>query len=86
SWVHPGVQPDLTLWFDLSAELASQRRAAARTADRFEQLDTAFFERVGSAYAQRARNDPQRMARIDASLSFEAVALQVFKVLEARGW
>lgn len=86
NWVHPGVQPDLTLWFDLPAELASQRRAAARTADRFEQLDTAFFDRVGSAYAQRARDDPQRMARIDAALSFEAVALQVFKVLGACGW
>ena len=32
-------QPDLTLWFDLPAEVAAQRRAAARDPDRFERLD-----------------------------------------------
>jgi dTMP kinase len=86
NWVHPDVQPDLTLWFDLPAEVASQRRAAARQPDRFEQLDTAFFDRVRSAYAERAAQAPQRIARINAALSFEAVAQQVFKVLQAAGW
>jgi dTMP kinase len=86
SWVHPDVQPDLTLWFDLPAEVASARRAAARQPDRFEQLDTAFFDRVRRAYAERAAQAPQRIARIDAALSFEAVAQQVFKVLKAAGW
>jgi dTMP kinase len=86
NWVHVDVQPDLTLWFDLPAEVASERRAAARTPDRFEQLDTAFFDRVRAAYAQRAAQAPKRIARIDAALSFEAVAQQVFKVLESAGW
>ena len=85
-WVHVDVQPDLTLWFDLPAAVASARRAAARTPDRFEQLDTAFFDRVRSGYACRAAQEPQRIARIDAALSFEAVAEQVFKVLGAAGW
>lgn len=86
NWVHVDVQPDLTLWFDLPAALASARRAAARTPDRFEQLDTAFFDRVRSGYACRAAQEPQRIARIDAALSFEVVAEQVFKVLGAAGW
>jgi dTMP kinase len=86
NWVHADVQPDLTLWFDLPADVASARRAAARTPDRFEQLDTVFFDRVRSAYAARAAQAPQRIARIDAALSFEAVAQQVFKVLESVGW
>jgi dTMP kinase len=86
NWVHADVQPDLTLWFDLPTAVASARRAAARTPDRFEQLDTVFFDRVRSAYASRAAQAPKRIARIDAALSFEAVAQQVFKVLESAGW
>ncbi len=86
NWVHADLQPDLTLWFDLPAEVASARRAAARTPDRFEQLDTAFFDRVRGAYAQRAAQAPKRIARNDAALRFEAVAQQVLKVLESAGW
>ena len=85
-WVQEGRQPDLTLWFDLPAELAAQRRAAAREADRFEQQDIDFFERVRAGYAARAAAAPQRFARIDASLSVDAVAAQIDAVLEARGW
>ena len=85
-WVHAAVQPDLTLWFDLPAELAFERRSAARTPDRFEQQDTAFFDRVRTAYAQRAAAAPQRIARVDASLSRAEVAEQVFKILQAHGW
>jgi dTMP kinase len=86
TWVHAQVQPDLTLWFDLPAEVASERRAAARTPDRFEQQDTEFFERVRSAYAQRAAADSTRVKRVDAAPDRAAVAQQVFKILQAAGW
>ena len=79
-------QPDLTLWFDLPPEMAAQRRAAARTADRFEQQDLDFFERVRAAYAKRAEAAPQRFVRLDASLSVDAVAAQIAAVMESRGW
>lgn len=85
-WVLEGRQPDLTLWFDLPAAIAAQRRAAARAADRFEQQDLEFFERVRAGYAARAAAAPQRFARIDASLDIESVAAQVRAVMEARGW
>jgi len=85
-WVQQGRQPDLTLWFDLPAALAAERRAAARQADRFEQQDLDFFERVRAAYAARAAAAPQRFVRIDASLSIEAVAAQITASMEARGW
>jgi dTMP kinase len=84
AWVQAGRQPDLTLWFDLAAEVAAQRRAAARAPDRFESLDTAFFERVRRAYAARAAAAPQRFARIDASDSPESVRAQVLRALAAR--
>ncbi len=80
------LQPDLTLWFDLPAEMAAQRRAAARTADRFERLDTVFFERVRQGYARRMAESPQRFARLDATASVDEVWLQMLQVLEARGW
>ena len=86
NWVHEAVQPDLTLWFDLPADVASERRSAARSPDRFEQQDTAFFDRVRSAYAQRAAAAPKRIARVDAALSRAKVAEQVFEILRAHGW
>jgi len=80
------LQPDLTIWFDLPAELAAKRRAQARAADRFEQQDLDFFERVRGGYAARARAMPQRFARIDASLERAAVWAQIDAVLKARAW
>ena len=85
-WVQDQRQPDLTLWFDVPPEVAAQRRAAAREADRFEQQDLEFFERVRRAYARRAELAPQRFERIDASVSVPGVWRQIEAVLEARGW
>jgi len=85
-WVQGALQPDLTLWFDLPAELAAQRRAQARSADRFEQQDVEFFVRVRAGYQARATNAPGRFARIDAAVEREAVARQIVGVLEARAW
>jgi dTMP kinase len=85
-WVQDGLQPDLTIWFDLPAQLASQRRAQAREADRFEQQDLAFFERVRNGYAARSDAAPERFSRIDASQDRESVWRQIDAVLRARGW
>jgi dTMP kinase len=84
--VQGALQPDLTIWFDLPAALAAQRRAQARAADRFEQQDLDFFERVRSGYAARAGAMPQRFARIDAAQERAAVWRQIDAVLKARQW
>ena len=86
AWVHNDLQPDLTLLFDLPADLAAQRRALARAADRFEQEDLDFFHRVRSGYAARVHAAPQRFALIDAAADRAAVWAQVVATLEARGW
>lgn len=85
-WVQQGRQPDLTLWFDLPAALAAERRTAARSPDRFEQQDGAFFERVRAGYLARAEGDPQRFERIDALGEREAVWARVHAALERRSW
>lgn len=85
-WVQRDLQPDLTVWFDLPAEMAAKRRAQARAADRFEQEDLEFFERVRAAYQARMSATPQRFVRIDASCAREAVWQQIASALEERRW
>jgi dTMP kinase len=86
AWVQQGLQPDLTVWFDLPAEVAAQRRAAARAPDRFEQQDTAFFNRVRLGYEARLQAQPGRFAKLDASQPREAVWAELVAALELRGW
>lgn len=86
AWVQQGRQPDLTLWFDLPAAVAAQRRQAVRRPDRFEAQDEEFFARVRAGYAARQSSDPGRFAVLDASQPLEAVRQQVQSAVEARPW
>ncbi|HMO44665.1 MAG TPA: dTMP kinase [Rubrivivax sp.] len=86
AWVQQGRQPDLTLWFDLAPALAAQRRAAARTPDRFESQDEAFFARVRDGYARRMAGAPQRFVRLDAAAERGAVWAQIERAVAQRPW
>ncbi len=66
-WVHPDLQPDLTVLVDLDPALAAARRASAREADRFEAESTVFFARVREGYLQRARAQPERFLLVDGA-------------------
>jgi dTMP kinase len=79
-------QPNLTVWFDLPAEIAAQRLAGARTPDKFEAQPVAFFRRVSDGYLNRMTESPNRFARINADNTREAVWLDVLQAVEARGW
>jgi dTMP kinase len=71
---HPGLQPDRTILFDCSYEVASRRLAASgKKLDRFEREDRAFFERVRAAYLARAKAEPARVRVLDASLDVAAI-------------
>ncbi|MBI5909923.1 MAG: dTMP kinase [Betaproteobacteria bacterium] len=73
-WVHQGLQPDLTLVFDLSVEEGKRRRVAATSQpDRFEREDLDFFARVRAVYLARAERYPQRIQLIDASQTIEDI-------------
>ena len=85
-WVHGARQPELTLWFDVPAEVAMRRRGQAREPDRFEREDEAFFERVRAGYVARAEAAPARIARIDAVGTREQVWERILAALVARGW
>ena len=66
-WVHPHLQPDMTLLFDVSPETAAERLAAVRSPDKFEREKAVFFNRVRQAYLNRAGAFPQRFRIIDSS-------------------
>jgi dTMP kinase len=79
-------QPQLTLWFEVPPEVAAQRLAGARAPDRFESQPLAFFQRVAQGYADRARAEPGRFARLQADQPREAVWAQALAAVRARGW
>ena len=79
------LQPALTLWFDLPAQVAAQRLTGARLPDKFEAQPQAFFEKVIAGYARRAAQAPQRFARIHADQPPEAVRVEVLAALRTHG-
>ena len=78
-------QPDLTIWFDITPEVAAARLADARAPDRFEAQPLAFFRAVVGGYAARAQAQPQRFARINAEQSRAAVWADLLADLIQRG-
>jgi dTMP kinase len=82
-------RPDLTLLLDVPVAVGlgrSQKRDAGKVRDRFELERAEFFERVREAYLQRAREEPDRMAVIDAARGVDDVAAAIVKVLESKSW
>jgi dTMP kinase len=79
-------QPDLTVWFDLPADIAAQRLQGARVPDKFEAQPLAFFQRVAAGYLQRMQTNPDRFARIQADNTREGVWQEVLQAVVKRGW
>jgi dTMP kinase len=82
AWVQRGLQPGLTLLFDLPCEVAAARVAATGGApDRFEREQADFFNRVRTAYLARAANDARRIRVIDASQAPDLVSEQLEEII-----
>ena len=71
--VQDGLQPVRTYLFDLPPEVAAARRAAVRSADRFEARALDYFERVRRAYQARVAADPERFCVLDATATPEQI-------------
>jgi dTMP kinase len=82
-WVHPDLQPDLTLLLDVPVNLGLQRIGARDVKDRIEQEKVEFFERVRRVYLERAKQFPQRFKIIDASASLLQVEKQIVEILNS---
>jgi len=82
AWVHPHLQPDLTLLFDVPLEVARERLDATRTLDKFEQEQGAFFARCRAEYLRRAAQYPERFVVVDSTRSIEATQQTLREALE----
>lgn len=80
-WVHPDLQPDLTLLFDVPLEVARERLAAARTPDKFEQEQADFFAATRAEYLRRAAEFPYRFRVIDATRSIPEIQKQLENIV-----
>ncbi len=67
AWVHPDLQPDLTVLFDVSAQVGQGRVAHIKSPDRFEREDAEFFVRVRNAYVERMKEASHRFVRMDGT-------------------
>jgi dTMP kinase len=81
-WVQAGLQPDLTLMFDVSTEVARGRvTGMGRELDRFEREQAEFFERVRNEYLARAAASKGRMRVIDASRPIDQIKISLEEII-----
>jgi len=81
-WVHPHLQPDLTLLFDVPLDVARARLDATRTLDRFEAEQADFFARVKGEYLRRAATSGGRIVVVDSTLAIDDVRTALRSALE----
>lgn len=72
-WVHPHLQPDLTLLFDVPLDVARARLDATRSLDKFEQEQEDFFRDTRAEYLRRAAEFPDRFRVIDSTRSISEI-------------
>lgn len=80
-WVHPHLQPDLTLLFDVPLDVARARLDATRTLDKFEQEKADFFAATRAEYLRRAAEFPQRFRILDSTQTIAAIQDQLRDII-----
>lgn len=79
-----GLEPDLTLLFDIPPDQGLERAARRGESNRFEAESAAFRSRVRQAYLSRAASRPAHYQVIDARPAADEVWTSVRDVLEER--
>ena len=79
-----GTRPDLTLVFDLPAELGLERALKRGGEARFESKGLAFHQRLRAAFLDIARREPERCVVIAADAALDAVSAAVWDVVAER--
>ena len=82
-WVHPHLQPDLTLLFDVPLAVARERLDATRNLDKFEQEKEAFFSGTRAEYLRRAAQFPERFRIIDSTKTIPSIRHELEQLLKA---
>ncbi len=80
-----GLLPELTIYFDVPAEVGLQRIQAHRQPDKVDRLDveqTAFHDRVRAAYLRLQAAHPDRIKLIDATQSPDQVVQESLALIK----
>jgi dTMP kinase len=81
-WTLQGMQPDLTLLFDLPVEIGQQRVISRNEGiDRFEQEKVDFFYKIRTAYLELARTHSRRIKVIDSSRTVDVIEQELIALL-----
>lgn len=76
-----GLEPDLTLLFDIEPELGLARVAARGQKDRLEKADLAFHKRVREGFLAQAETNPTWLT-LDATLSEDGLESRVWEAVQ----
>lgn len=80
-----GVDPDLTLFIDISVdEIERRKKNAGIMFDRMESSGSTFYERVRRGYQEIARNEAQRFVAIDGMQTVDDIARRIWQVVERK--
>ena len=82
-----GIEPDVTLYIDVPAEVGIQRIHAnldEREYNRLDQEKLAFHEKVRAGYLQLAQANPERIVVVDGTMSRESVAEACYHIIKNR--
>ena len=80
-----GIAPDITFFFDISAEEALERRGKrGEASDRIELAGLKFQEDVRRGYLELAKSSGGRIVTIDARLGIDEIFGQVKEALEGK--
>lgn len=79
-----GVQPDLTLYFDVPVEVGLARRAKGEEFNRMDAQSVEFYGRVDAGYRELIEAQPQRWCVLNASDAVDAVTERMLQALEPR--
>ena len=82
-WVHPNLQPDLTLLFDVPLEVARARLDATRELDKFEQEKADFFAATRAEYLRRAATHPARFRVIDSTRAIADIQRELEQIVSS---
>jgi dTMP kinase len=80
-----GLLPDLTLYFDIEAELGLSRvMAGNREVNRLDTESLEMHQKVRAGYQEIARQNPERVVTIDASQALEMVVQATLAAIHAK--
>ena len=81
NFVQGDLRPDLTVILDAPVDIGRERAGKRSAPDRIEKEKNDFFEKVRNAYLAQAKQHPERIAVVDASVELEQVQQQIYDVL-----